>query len=319
MRARRNCIALARALRRAARHADRAGRAAPAAAEDAEIAHRRVDRAQDLHRRRNHRRLLQGHLRRRIPCRRRRRPHPQIRRPGPGLCRQPRQARPQRAGRRGRRRHPRAHPRSRHRHDRQARRRPDRRVAGARPRPRAARSARSTASIARAASSARSSRNACPVSARTRARGSCIPTCIIVADAGEFVFYDCIYEELLQSLGPINDDTTVPWTMFNDDVQMGFFDLYDQYLLNILYDRAHPARHDARARSRRCCRRCCRRSAPGWMGITARSRRHAVIPAAGSDSSKLDPYGSAPARMTARSSAPRAAESSSSPPARRAA
>jgi hypothetical protein len=60
---------------------------------------------------------------------------------------------------------------------------------------------------------------------------------IIVADAGEFVFYDCVYEELLQSLGPINDDTTVPWTMFNDDVQMGFFDLYDQYLLNILYDR----------------------------------------------------------------------------------
>jgi hypothetical protein len=60
---------------------------------------------------------------------------------------------------------------------------------------------------------------------------------LIVADAGEFVFYDCIYEELLQSLGPINDDTTVPWSMFNDDVQMGFFDLYDQYLLNILYDR----------------------------------------------------------------------------------
>jgi hypothetical protein len=28
----------------------------------------------------------------------------------------------------------------------------------------------------------------------------------------------------------------VPWTMFNDDVQMGFFDVYDQYLLNILYD-----------------------------------------------------------------------------------
>ena len=25
--------------------------------------------------------------------------------------------------------------------------------------------------------------------------------------------------------------------MFNDDVQMGFFDIYDQYLLNILYDR----------------------------------------------------------------------------------
>jgi len=59
---------------------------------------------------------------------------------------------------------------------------------------------------------------------------------IIVADAGDFIFYDCIYEELLQALGPINDTNAVPWTMFNDDVQMGFFDVYDQYLLNILYD-----------------------------------------------------------------------------------
>jgi len=58
---------------------------------------------------------------------------------------------------------------------------------------------------------------------------------IIVADAGDFVFYDCAYEEMLQALGPINDDDTIPWTMFNDDVQMGFFDLYDQYLLNLLY------------------------------------------------------------------------------------
>jgi hypothetical protein len=59
---------------------------------------------------------------------------------------------------------------------------------------------------------------------------------ILVVDAGEFVFYDCVYEELLQALGPINDDSSVPWTMFNDDVQMGFFGVYDQYLLNILYD-----------------------------------------------------------------------------------
>lgn len=59
---------------------------------------------------------------------------------------------------------------------------------------------------------------------------------ILVTDAGDFIFYDCAYEEILQSLGPINDDSSVPWTMFNDDVQMGFFDIYDQYLLNILYD-----------------------------------------------------------------------------------
>jgi hypothetical protein len=59
---------------------------------------------------------------------------------------------------------------------------------------------------------------------------------ILVVDAGEFVFFDCAYEEVLQALGPINDDPSVPWSMFNDDVQMGFFGLYDQYLLNILYD-----------------------------------------------------------------------------------
>jgi hypothetical protein len=59
----------------------------------------------------------------------------------------------------------------------------------------------------------------------------------LVADAGDFIFYDCAYEEILQSLGPINDDKSVPWTMFNDDVQKGFFGVYDQYLLNILY---HP-------------------------------------------------------------------------------
>ena len=60
---------------------------------------------------------------------------------------------------------------------------------------------------------------------------------ILVTDVDNFTFLDCAYEELLQALGPINDDDSVPWTMFNDDVQMGFFDIYDQYILNILY---HP-------------------------------------------------------------------------------
>jgi len=59
---------------------------------------------------------------------------------------------------------------------------------------------------------------------------------ILTAEGGEFAFLDCAYEELLQALGPINDDRSIPWTMFNDDVQMGYFDIYDQYLLNILYD-----------------------------------------------------------------------------------
>jgi Protein of unknown function (DUF2927) len=59
---------------------------------------------------------------------------------------------------------------------------------------------------------------------------------ILTYDSGDFVFLDCAYEELLQSLGPINDTSSVPWTMFNDNVSMGFFDVYDQYILNLLYD-----------------------------------------------------------------------------------
>ena len=59
---------------------------------------------------------------------------------------------------------------------------------------------------------------------------------ILTVDVSDFVFLDCAYEELLQSLGPINDTATVPWTMFNDNVSMGYFDVYDQYILNLLYD-----------------------------------------------------------------------------------
>ena len=59
---------------------------------------------------------------------------------------------------------------------------------------------------------------------------------ILTVDSGDFVFLDCAYEELLQSLRPINDTSSVPWTMFNDKVSMGFFDVYDQYILNLLYD-----------------------------------------------------------------------------------
>jgi hypothetical protein len=59
---------------------------------------------------------------------------------------------------------------------------------------------------------------------------------ILTVDNGDFTFLDCAYEELLQSLGPINDTSSVPWTMFNDNVSMGYFDVYDQYILNILYD-----------------------------------------------------------------------------------
>ena len=55
---------------------------------------------------------------------------------------------------------------------------------------------------------------------------------------------------MLQALGPINDDSSVRWSMFNDKVQMGFFGVYDQYILNILYHpkiRAGMTRDEVRA------------------------------------------------------------------------
>ncbi len=36
--------------------------------------------------------------------------------------------------------------------------------------------------------------------------------------------------------GSERDTSTVPWTMFNDNVSMGYFDVYDQYIMNVLYD-----------------------------------------------------------------------------------
>jgi hypothetical protein len=73
---------------------------------------------------------------------------------------------------------------------------------------------------------------------------------ILTIDTGDFTFLDCAYEELLQSLGPINDTASVPWTMFNDNVSMGYFDVYDQYILNLLYDpRIKPGMTVLEARS----------------------------------------------------------------------
>jgi hypothetical protein len=72
----------------------------------------------------------------------------------------------------------------------------------------------------------------------------------LVANTSDFVFYDCAYEELLQSLGPINDTEKIPWTMFNDNIAMGFFDIYDQYILNILYHpRVRPGMSQAQVRA----------------------------------------------------------------------
>jgi hypothetical protein len=59
---------------------------------------------------------------------------------------------------------------------------------------------------------------------------------VIVADEGEFLFRRCMTEEILQGLGPINDDPTLDESVFNDSSQHAAFTSFDRHILNMLYD-----------------------------------------------------------------------------------
>ncbi len=61
---------------------------------------------------------------------------------------------------------------------------------------------------------------------------------VIVADEGEFLFRRCMAEEILQGLGPVNDDVTLAGSVFNDTSRHAAFTPFDRRILNMLY---HPA------------------------------------------------------------------------------
>lgn len=61
---------------------------------------------------------------------------------------------------------------------------------------------------------------------------------VIVADEGEFLFQRCLTEEVLQGLGPVNDDGGLDESVFNDRSRHASFTDFDRHLLNMLY---HPA------------------------------------------------------------------------------
>jgi hypothetical protein len=60
---------------------------------------------------------------------------------------------------------------------------------------------------------------------------------VIVADEGEFLFRRCMVEEVLQGLGPVNDDSTLDESVFNDTSRHASFTDFDRHILNMLY---HP-------------------------------------------------------------------------------
>jgi hypothetical protein len=59
---------------------------------------------------------------------------------------------------------------------------------------------------------------------------------VLVADEGDFLFRRCLVEETLQGLGPVNDDTALPDSVFNDASRHTEFTLHDRHILNMLYD-----------------------------------------------------------------------------------
>lgn len=59
---------------------------------------------------------------------------------------------------------------------------------------------------------------------------------VIVSDEGEFLFRRCLVEELLQGLGPMNDDAALTHSVFNDSSRHSRFTVFDQLILNMLYD-----------------------------------------------------------------------------------
>ena len=61
---------------------------------------------------------------------------------------------------------------------------------------------------------------------------------VIVADEGDFLFRRCMTEEVLQGLGPVNDDVTLAESVFNDASRHASFTRFDRHILNMLY---HPA------------------------------------------------------------------------------
>ena len=61
---------------------------------------------------------------------------------------------------------------------------------------------------------------------------------VIVADEGEFLFHRCMVEEILQGLGPVNDDRSLGESVFNDMSRHATFTDFDRHILNMLY---HPA------------------------------------------------------------------------------
>ncbi|MEL7229235.1 MAG: DUF2927 domain-containing protein [Pseudomonadota bacterium] len=83
-------------------------------------------------------------------------------------------------------------------------------------------------------------RGRCMVRAVFSRAGIARSDAVIVADEGADLFSRCMAEEILQGLGPLNDDRTLKHSIFNDESRFTDFRRFDRLILNMLYDPALP-------------------------------------------------------------------------------
>ncbi|WP_062229436.1 DUF2927 domain-containing protein [Aureimonas frigidaquae] len=76
----------------------------------------------------------------------------------------------------------------------------------------------------------------CIVRAQYSRRGIARSDAIIVSDAGESLFDRCLIEEVLQGLGPLDDNPDAPQSVFNDRSRISVLTRYDRIMLTMLYD-----------------------------------------------------------------------------------
>ena len=76
----------------------------------------------------------------------------------------------------------------------------------------------------------------CIVRVLSRRSGILRSDAVIVSDQGLSLFRRCMVEEILQGLGPVNDNQSLPHSVFNDRTTFDYFTPFDQLILNMLYN-----------------------------------------------------------------------------------
>ncbi len=77
----------------------------------------------------------------------------------------------------------------------------------------------------------------CMVKSHFSPKGITRSNAVIVADEGAKLFRRCLVEEILQGLGPLNENTSLDKSIFNDTSKHTKFTDFGQLIMNMLYDK----------------------------------------------------------------------------------